>query len=189
MARKKDAEEDKQSRIALRQFNSKKVGFPNPNTYASADQMPDTKLSLSDYDKVRSAMNAELDNLEAINIMNTIGRAANLIGYGPMPDTQVVLDITSITNSNKDVYVPNPGEVWQLVAASIITLDGASTMILNIIDKDTSNLVQIDTFNATSNPMELNEPIYISNTAYLSVRTSNASSGNARLGVSVIRVR
>jgi len=188
MARKEDSQSDKQARRALGQFNSKKVGFPNPDTYPSADQMPDVKLSLSDYDKVRSGMNAELDNLEAINVMNTIGRAANLIGYGPIPDTQVVLDITGITNSNKDVYVPNPGEVWQLVAAAIITLDGAATMILNLINSD-GDKVQIDTFNATSNPMELNEPIYISNGAFLSVRTSDASGGNARLGVSVIRVR
>ena len=188
MARKKDSEEDRQAKIALGQFNSKKVGFPNPDTYPSADQMPDVKLSLRDYDNVSSARTAEISYLEAINVMNTIGRASNLIGYGPIPDTQVVLDITGISNSNTDVYVPNPGEVWQLVAASIITLDGAATMILNIINSD-GDKVQIDTFNATSNPMELNEPIFISNGAFLSVRTSDASGGNARLGVSVIRVR
>ncbi len=147
------------------------------------------QITQAEYDRVVNQIYLSEENVELLEAVKLLGEVTNRrSSSGPIAGTQYVYDITGITNSNEDVHRPGEGEVWQLVAASIITLDGASTMILNLVDS-AGNLVQIDTFNATSNPMELNEPIYYTNEAWLSCRTSNASSGNARLAVSGIRIR
>ena len=149
-----------------------------------------TKLGVSDYELITDGVHVEVDNLAALEAKNTVGQATNLQSQsGPIPDTQFVLETDGITNSHKTVYQPDAGQVYQLVAASIISLDGANNVILNIEDATTTTRVQIDTFNGTSNPMELNEPIFISNSAFLTTRTDTASSGNARLATSLIRVR
>ena len=190
MARKEDAEKDQPSIKILEQLNTKTVGPPPTSTGLTGDQLPETVFNVSTFDQVKNQVTLQMNNVELLNLLNTIGQITNTQSQsGPIPDTQSVIAITGITNSHKTVFEPDAGQVWQLVAASIITLDGAATMILNLNDSTSSQKVQIDTFNATSNPMELNEPIFVSNTAYLTVRTSDASSGNAQLAVSLVRVR
>ena len=190
MARKVDAEADPASKAILDQLQTKTVGAPPSSTGLTGDQLPETIFDVDDFDTVKNQVTLQLSNLELLNVLNTIGQVTNKQSKsGPIPDTQFVSETNSITNSHKTVFQPDRGQVWQLVAASIITLDGASNMILNIEDSTSSTRVQIDTFNGTSNPMELNEPIFISNTAFLTCRTDSASSGNARLSVSLVRVR
>ena len=149
-----------------------------------------SKLGIDDYSLIQDPGHLEFANAKDIDAINAVGQATNLQSQsGPIPDTQFVLETDGITNSHKTVYQPDAGQVYQLVAASIISLDGANNVILNIEDATTTTRVQIDTFNGTSNPMELNEPIFISNSAFLTTRTDTASSGNARLATSLIRVR
>lgn len=150
----------------------------------------DLRLDVETYENVQDNVHLERVNRQLLELTDLIGRVTNNRSTsGPIPDTQFVLETSGITNSHQTVYQPEVGQVYQLVAASIITLDGANNVILNIEDAITSTRVQIDTFNGTSNPMELNEPIFISNTAFLTTRTDSASGGNARLATSLIRVR
>ena len=119
-----------------------------------------------------------------------LGLASNQVSMaGPIPGTQVLLDTDSISNSEITVYQPGVGEVFQLIASSISTLDGASSMMLKLGDDSGNPGAVIDSFNSTSDPLELNEPIYLTNEVWLKVRTSDASGGNARLATSLIRVR
>ena len=178
--------------IVFDQTASKTLGSPQTDTsFIQADDSRVTtkQISQDEFDNIVSEIYMTETNLELLQTVKLLGEISNRrSSSGPMAGTQFVKDVTGITNSQEEVHRPRQGEVWQLIAASITTLDGAASMILNLIDA-VGNLVQIDTFNATSNPMELNEPIYYTYDAYLSVRTSDASSGNARLAVSSIRVR
>jgi len=159
------------------------------NLYAQLRSSQLDSVTQDNFDKVKDPVyfNAAFeDEARRLKLWGEI--AGKLSSSGPLPGTQIVQDTTGITNSYLEVYRPAVGTVYQLIAASIITLDTAASMILNIEDAD-GNRVQIDTFNATSNPLELNEPIFVTYEAWLSVRTSDASAGNARLGTSLIRVR
>ena len=185
-----DIKRDRRTKNVLAQTNTKTVSAPSAATGLVGDQAPAEIFTVSDFDLVKNQVHLEEENFQLMEAINTMGQITNMQSQsGPIPNTQFVSETNSITNSHITVYAPNIGEVWQLVAASIITLDGAASMILNLTDSTTDTRVQIDTFNATSNPLELNEPIFVSNTATLTVRTSDASSGNARLAVSLIRVR
>ena len=185
-----DIKKDRRTRNVLAQTNTKTVAGPPASTGLIGDQLPASVFRVEDFDLVKNQVHLQEENFQLMEALNTMGQITNMQSQsGPIPGTQFVLDTTSITNSQATVYQPEVGTVYQLVAASIITLDGAATMILSLKDSTTDNLVQIDTFNATSNPIELNEPIYVTNEAFLSVRTSDASSGNARLATSLIRVR
>jgi hypothetical protein len=149
-----------------------------------------TKLDVETYENVQNSIHLERTNRKLLELTDLIGRVANTrSSSGPLPGTQILLDTDSITNSEITVYKPEIGEVYQLVAASITTLDGASTMILKLSDDTSTPGAQIDTSNTTSDAIVLNEPIFITNDVWLKVRTSNASSGNARLATSFIRVR
>ena len=148
------------------------------------------KLDVETYENVQNSIHLERTNRKLLELTDLIGRVANTrSNSGPLPGTQILLDTDSITNSEITVYKPEIGEVYQLVAASITTLDGASTMILKLSDDTSTPGAQIDTSNTTSDAIVLNEPIFITNDVWLKVRTSNASSGNARLATSFIRVR
>jgi len=186
-----DISRDRRTKNVLNQTNTKTVSAPNPATGLVGDQAPAEIFTAEDFDLVKNQVHLEEKNFQLMEALNIMGQITNMQSQaGPIPGTQFVLDTTSISNSDVTVYQPAKGTVYQLVAASIITLDGASSMILNLKDSTTDNKVQIDTFNATSNPLELNEPIFVTNETYLSVRTSNASTGgNARLATSLIRVR
>ena len=185
-----DITKDRRTLNVLAQTNTKTVAAPNPDTGLTGDQTPASVFRVEDFDLIKNQVHLEAENYQLMEALNVMGQLTNMQSHaGPIPGTQFVLDTTGITNSHATVYQPAVGTVYQLVAASIITLDGAASMILNLEDSTTSNRVQIDTFNATSNPMELNEPIYVTNETFLTVRTSDASSGNARLASSLIRVR
>ena len=159
------------------QYNTKTLGGTN-------------KLEVETYENVQNNIHLERTNRKLLELTDLIGRVANTrSSSGPLPGTQILLDTDSITNSEITVYKPEIGEVYQLVAASISTLDGASTMILKLANDTSTPGAQIDTSNTTSDAIVLNEPIFITNDVWLKVRTSDASGGNARLATSFIRVR
>jgi len=146
------------------------------------------KLSVSDYELITDRIHVDVENLKAMELKNTVGQATNNQSQsGPIVGTATLILVESITNSLITAFKPDPNEVWQLYAANINTLDGATSMILKLYDDSTQ--VVIDSGTSTSGEMELNEPVFITSDAWLTVRTSNASSGNAQLAVAVIRVR
>jgi len=160
--------------------------------YTDLKNLKITGVTVDQLDTLKGVLFAQgVDGSEdEMRRLKLIGEVSNQnSASGPIAGTQFVLDTTGITNSYISVYQPDAGTVYQLIAGNIITLDGAASMILNLEDSTTGNRVQIDTFNSTGNPLELNEPIYVTNEAFLSVRTSDASGGNARLATSLIRVR
>ena len=189
MARKEDVEKDKHSSRILEQLNTKTVGPPAASTGLTGDQLPETIFNVSTFDQVKNQVTLQLDNVELLNLLNTIGQVTNTQSQsGPIIGTPQLITTTGITNSLKTVFKPEAGEVWELYAASISTLDGASTMILKLYDGSTE--VVIDSGNSTSGEFAAYwTNIFITSDAYLVVRTSNASSGNAIGAFAVARVR
>ena len=125
------------------------------------------------------------DEMRRLSLLGGVSSKAS--SSGPIPGTAQLIATTGISNSLTTVFQPESNQVWQLYAVSISTLDGASSMILKLYDGATQ--VVIDSGTSTSGEMELNEPVFITSDAYLVVRTSNASSGDAQLASAVVRIR
>ena len=60
MARRKDAEEDRPSRIVLDQLNTKTVSAPLSSTGLSGDQLPETIFSVDDFDTVKNQVTLQV---------------------------------------------------------------------------------------------------------------------------------
>ena len=85
MARKKDAQEDLVSKRILDQLNTKTVGPPPDSTGLTGDQQPQTVFKPADMDLIRNQMTLQLQNIEALNVLNTIGQISNTLGdSGPL---------------------------------------------------------------------------------------------------------
>lgn len=122
MSRKADAEDDFAAKTVLDQLNTKTVGVPPTATGLTADLLPETVFDINDFDNVKNQITLQLSNLEALNVLNTIGQLTNSQSVsGPLPDTSFYVE-SSITASGagngKDVFKPNKGEVWAINAIS-----------------------------------------------------------------------
>lgn len=187
-AKKEDRARMEAAKAVHDQLNSKTVGPPLPATGLVGDLEPESTVTVGDFDTVRNQFYLQIENELAMSTLNAIGQLTNMQSQsGPIPGTSQIVGVGSITNSLVTVFKPDAGEVWQLYAAGILTLDGASTMILKL--QDGTNQVVVDSGNSTSGEMELNEPIFVTSTVWLEVRTSDASSGSAQMTAAFIRVR
>ena len=116
MARRKDAEEDRASRIVLDQLNTKTVGAPPSSTGLTGDQLPETIFDVDDFDLVRNQVTLQLQNLELLNVLNTIGQITNMQSQsGPIPKTGVTAYFQATNSGTKyNIFQPGPGEVYLL---------------------------------------------------------------------------
>ena len=139
MARKVDAQEDRASKAILDQVNTKTVGVPPSSTGLTADLLPETVFDVEDFDNVKNQVTLQLSNLEALNVLNTIGQITNTQSVsGPIPDTSFYVE-SSITASGpgngKDVFTPNKGEVWMINAiSSEENISGNATIYVGLKD-------------------------------------------------------
>lgn len=118
MARKVDALADQQTLTVLEQLQTKTVGPPPASTGLIGDQTPTNIISVDDLDLVKNQIFTEVNNLEALNALNTIARVANLQGFGCIVDSGVT-DRTSVAGSGASnittLRQPNKGEVIQII--------------------------------------------------------------------------
>jgi len=187
MARKKDSEDDKQARLILSQLNSKTVGPPLSTTGLTGDQAPDTIFTVDDFDKIRNQINLQLSNVEALNLLNSIGQISNTQGYGPLPGTGRIEELVSESSGIQTIFRPKLGEVYQMTAASTGSAVNA-TIILHLYDGTTKvELGQETGVNVVFNPFTMGV-VYVDNNVYLAADYSS-NSGETRCVASFIRVR
>ena len=191
MARRKDAEEDRPSRIVLDQLNTKTVGAPPSSTGLTGDQLPDTIFSVDDFSLVRNQVTLQLQNLELLNVLNTIGQITNMQSQsGPIPKTgQIVrIDLTSSSPTSGTVFEPGPGEVWQITGASTGAVN-ATRVELNLRDPN-GELVEIgaETAGATQFDPDGWNPVFLDENIALSYFISGLT-GDVNFKVGLIRVR
>ena len=184
MARRKDAEEDPRVVQILEQLNTKTVGPPNPSTGLVGDNAPEEVFKATDMDKIKDQVTLQLDNLEILNALTTVGQISNTLSLsGPIPNTMKMSSTGRvIATGTFDVFRPDPGQVW---VCSGVQLDasagsGAVTAVLHYED-DTGAEVRIES-NSTAGTAEFNitstaGPLYVTRDVYLRVTISSLTTG------------
>jgi len=118
VARKADAIVDPQTLTVLEQLQTLTVGPPPASSGLTGDQLPGNIISIAELDLVKNQIFTEVNNLEALNALNTIARVANLQGFGCIVDSGVT-DRTAIPGSGASnittLRQPNKGEVIQII--------------------------------------------------------------------------
>lgn len=194
MARKVDAEQDTPSKAILEQLNTKTVGPPPASTGLVGDQQPETVFSADNFDQVKNQVTLQLNNLELLNVLNTVGQVSNTQSQsGPIVGTQKIVSVSS-TGTAATVFRPDPGQVWEVVAISQTRTNatGSTTTALRLSDGNDTVMLEEFSDNSGEVPLATNEasPIRVSYDNFLTVAFSpsaNADSINAF--ASVIRVR
>lgn len=196
MARRKDAEEDRPSKIVLDQLNTKTVGAPPSTTGLTGDQLPDTIFSVDDFDLVRNQVTLQLQNLELLNVLNTIGQVTNTQSQsGPIVNTHKIATTGAITSSTTvTLFRPDPGQVWVVTGVQQDSTGGTGSVTCVLRYFDGTNEVRIEA-SSTSGVAEFNitstaGPLYVTNDVYLTIETSSVGAGEqAIINASVLRVR
>ena len=203
MARRKDAEEDRASRIVLDQLNTKTVGPPPSSTGLTGDQLPDTIFSVDDFDLVKNQVTLQLQNLELLNVLNTIGQISNtqsqsgvIVGSGEIQTSTITAGGSS---GRQPLLTGNAGQVFLLQAAnaSCDTSPGISItygFFITQISTNTSFLV--GTLSSTSTDVALTSdeifrtPTYVPEDFQIEVSASGLGSATAiTLECYAVRVR
>jgi len=189
MARRKDAEEDGPSRIVLDQLNTKTVGAPPSSTGLTGDQLPDTVFTSDDFDTVKNQVTLQLQNLELLNVLNTIGQITNKqSSSGPIEVRYVAKTLSGADDEAVIWFQPNHGEIW-LLNWGQWSGDGTSNNLYQAIDSSgtvpSNPIGQIFFSSATSGKFctdagtEINggARIYVSHDTPLKVQTFNDTNG------------
>lgn len=111
-----------------------------------------SRLGVSDYELITDGVHVEVDNLEALELKNTVGQATNTQSQsGPIPGTMKITTTaisyaeTGAATGYKTMFVPNPGEVWLLVAASSSMAGGSSGQSILMGDSEPADLTTAPT--------------------------------------------
>ncbi len=192
MARKKDAAEDQASKRILDQLNTKTVGPPSDATGLTGDQQPETVFKPSDMDLIRNQITLQLSNLEALNVLNTIGNITNTLGdSGPLVAGGSIqtATITSTGSSGRQAAVTGKaGQVLlvQGMNASCDTSPGTSiTYGIFITQISTSTSFLISTISSSSTDVGLTSdeafrtPLYIPEDFKLEISASTLGSASS----------
>ena len=190
MARKDDSARDTPARRLLEQLNTYTVGTPPGLT---GDSIPDTVFDADNFGNIKNQMNLQLTNLEAFNMLNTLGQITNTQSQsGPVPMTGVIKTTGALTATTKvTVFQPDPGEVWEIMAMSMDP-NGAGQAYRGIGSlNDGTNSVELFDISGTGEAEAVttwDHPIYIDHTMYLSFYPVTIGT-NLALKAAVIRVR
>ena len=152
----------------------------------------DLRLDVDTYENVQDQIHIESVNRRLLELTDLIGRVTNnRSSSGPIPNTQTVEKVTLTTSGNKNVFVPNNGEVWQLSAAgSSAGYTGLTFLILKIQDTNSGDSVEIASQTSYNTEFTLNEPIYIGYPCKLLIRAGGTGTGGSTdITAAVIRVR
>lgn len=189
MARKADALIDEQTLTILEQLQTKTVGPPPTTSGLVGDQLPSNIISIADFDLVKNQIFTQVENLEALNALNTISQITNLRGYGPIVDSGVI-DSATITGSGsggkQKLVTAKKGQVLDICAmdATWNTSPGASITFGFYVHNDETDveILMGTTSSSSTNPGLdvndfLNAPFYL--TYPFSIRGTVSSMGSA----------
>jgi len=192
VARKKDAQEDVASKRILDQLNTKTVGPPADSTGLTGDLQPNTVFKPGDMDKIRNQITLQLSNIEALNVLNTIGNISNTLGdSGPLVASGSIqtATITGAGSSGRQAALTGkPGQVLLLqgMNASCDTSPGSSiTYGFFITQVSTSTSILIGTLSSSSTDVALTSdeifrtPTYITEDFKLEVSASTLGSASS----------
>jgi hypothetical protein len=189
MARKQDSRDDSQALALLAQLNSKTVSNP---TDLTGDNTPASVPTVTDFDSLRNGIHLSYENVEALNLLNSLGRITNLTsGSGVIVGTPQVIKITDTDGTGNPegiIHQPATGEIWTLIAGQTGTMN-ADKCLLRLKDEDNSQTIELD--NATAGTAKftgLDKEIFYDSRCYLDYKF-NTATGDCIVKVAVARVR
>ena len=108
---------------------------PDPKKEQAYTQLQNFTLSnvtAQDIDRVTQDTFIQATNQDALITYNTVNKAAMRDGL-PIPKTGQIINITaSDAGNNYDILVPEPGEVWSVIALSYI-VNGISGTLSHLV--------------------------------------------------------
>ena len=190
MARKDDAARDKPARRLLEQLNTYTVGAPPGGT---GDALPDAVFDVAAFDTIKNQINLQLVNLEALNMLNTLGQITSMQSQsGPIPNTGVVKATGALTSTGKvTLFQPDPGQVYQVMAMSMDPEgSGAYRGIGTLDDRSGGGMVELFDTSGTGSAEALSydTPLYIDHELYLTFNVITVDT-SLQLKAALIRVR
>lgn len=183
MARRKDAEEDPRVVQILEQLNTKTVGPPNPSTGLTGDLQPEEVFKVTDMDKIKDQVTLQLDNLEILNALTTVGEISNTISQsGPIPNTMKMSNTGRVvTNETKTLFRPDPGQVWVCTGVQGDSSAGSGAVTLVLKYSDGTNEVRIEVLNVDGvgefNITSTAGPLYVTHEVFLEITSTNVGTG------------
>tara|TARA_R100001463_G_scaffold72181_2_gene126087 strand:+ start:16 stop:639 length:624 start_codon:yes stop_codon:yes gene_type:complete len=135
MARKADAEEDRQAKQVLEQINSKQVRRPLASTGLTGDRVPTTVLTLADYDTILNNIDTKVDNIEALNALKLVGDMAGFTPYGgALRGSLQTFQVNGVNNAT--TYLDFGPGVWQISEVSVYYTGGSGTPAFRLFAYD-----------------------------------------------------
>ena len=128
MARKKDTLEDVQAQQVLDRIGNKILYRPLESSGLTGDQIPSDTLEFIDIDTIRSIIRTEVQNVEVLNLLNTLTEAGGMNSSGKAPIRGTMQTKTASLVNNSVVYVDFGPGVWQ-ISDIVVTYTGGSGTI------------------------------------------------------------
>ena len=194
MARKEDASKDRASKQILNQLDTFTVGPPPASTNKVGDQTPSNVFDVGKLDQVKNQVVIDLDNLEALNVLNTIGQVSGTQSQsGPLVSsyndpTFVLKSVSQTSNSTVTWFRPDPGQVWQLMAAAVVVNNADYHNMYLTDDAGTDLYIAQEVTPVFFNPAP-HSPIYVSYDLYLRYNISAGASGTSVVRAAFCRIR
>ena len=176
---------------------------PTPNKANIYEQFSHIKVqdfTRDNLDVVRKPLNLNSQSEDVLRRIELVGKVTNQMSTsGPIPGSGIIVKVTSTSNATLTVLKPNPGEVWQLNAASATATGGAVRFKLGMITGDvpdiTSDCVEIADVSPTSTSIQfsfvdLPGPLYVDSVTWMVINFSSMGVGEeGDCRVAFVRIR
>jgi len=164
-----DIKRDRRTKNVLAQTNTKTVSAPLPSTGLVGDQAPAEIFTVLDFDIVKNQIHLEEENFQLMQALNTMGQITNMQSQsGPIPGTLAIKTSTSTTAESTIVFQPDAGQVWQVIALSILPAgSGSYRGIANLYDGNNAVELFDKSGTGTAESLDYDTPIFISSDVYL----------------------
>ena len=198
MARKEDAEKDEQTKRVLDQINTKTVGPPLSTTGLTGDQTPESVFSIGDFDRIRNQVTLQLENLELLNVLNTVGQITNKQSQsGPIPNTCEIVSSGTMTGTDvtQTLKTVPAGQVFQIMEAEGKTTQSGNTPRVRLYVEDANgNTVELGDITLTGSSERFDGrksygSVFIDENLTLKCQLINGSTVSASVDVALVRVR
>lgn len=186
-----DIKKDRRTRNILAQTNTKTVSAPAGSTGAG-DSLPASVFTVADFDLVKNQVHLQEENFQLMEALNTMGQLTSMQSQsGPIPGTMAIEFSLSTSAETTTVFQPNAGEIWQVVAMSMLPAGAGSHRGIGSLYEAKGD-ISVELFDSsgsgTAESLSYDTPIFISNDVYLRFTVVTVDTSLA-LKAAVVRVR
>jgi hypothetical protein len=128
VSRKEDVEKDKAAQNVINQVDSKVIQRPLASTGLTGDQIPADVLTFDDMDRIKSNVRMSEENVEAINLLNSLLEQAGMTSSGLAPIRGTMQTKTQALTNNAVSYVDFGPGVWHITDIVVLLQGGSGTI-------------------------------------------------------------